>query len=363
MPDIRSGHVTVFYLFDVAEAIDLRALHGLTPQAVRARPAPKPPSPSYFQFQQPPLVVDGEVVGTASIEGLDARVKFYDYGVVSLALSRPFSGTWPELIAIGQGLMDHEPLDHAAERAVRDAVMRLLPAFVAPHTQYLAEDYLVFAVTAFQEPVTADRLLEQHGRDIAQLLRGEQAALSAQETEEVLRHRLSYLADDLAIPAWNTAFVYDTEPGTQGALEIFEYANSQLLEFRHYDDLLETKLARIYGVLKEPRRFDLLAGRRFTLAARELHSVFVDVNELTDRTENALKMVGDIYAARLFGLVTARLGLDRWKANVRDKLETLDDIYRFAVDQTGMSHGNFLELIIVLILVLELILFFVGVMR
>jgi len=38
-------------------------------------------------------------------------------------------------------------------------------------------------------------------------------------------------------------------------------------------------------------------------------------------------------------------------------------IYRFAVDQTGMDRGELLELTVVLILLLELVLFFLGVMR
>ena len=41
---------------------------------------------------------------------------------------------------------------------------------------------------------------------------------------------------------------------------------------------------------------------------------------------------------------------------------SFNEIYRFAVEQTGMSRGQVLELAIVLILVFELVLFFVGVM-
>ena len=48
---------------------------------------------------------------------------------------------------------------------------------------------------------------------------------------------------------------------------------------------------------------------------------------------------------------------------MEDKLKTLDDIYRFAVEQTGMSQGNMLELVIVLILVLELFLLLAGIMK
>jgi uncharacterized Rmd1/YagE family protein len=55
----------------------------------------------------------------------------------------------------------------------------------------------------------------------------------------------------------------------------------------------------------------------------------------------------------VLALTDARLGVDHWKSNVREKLKTLDDIYRFAVEQTRVSQGNILELVIVLILVFE----------
>ena len=48
---------------------------------------------------------------------------------------------------------------------------------------------------------------------------------------------------------------------------------------------------------------------------------------------------------------------------MKDKLKTLDDIYRFAVDQTTMDRGEILEAAIVFILVLELVLFFMGIMK
>jgi len=94
-----------------------------------------------------------------------------------------------------------------------------------------------------------------------------------------------------------------------------------------------------------------------------VHALFIDVNELTDRTENSLKFIGDIYASRLFALGSDRLGLERWKANVQEKLKTLDDVYRNAVELTTISRGQVMELAIVLILVLELVLFFMGVMK
>jgi hypothetical protein len=60
-----------------------------------------------------------------------------------------------------------------------------------------------------------------------------------------------------------------------------------------------------------------------------------------EHPENTLTFIGDIYAVRLFALVAARLGLDRWKAEIEAKLKTLDDIYGFAVEQSSMARGSF----------------------
>ena len=354
MPDIRAGFISASYLFEVAQTIDLAFLKAhFGDRAVLARLDDKAPGPARIQYLQAPLNVEGAAVGCDQIEQFRVRLKFYEYGVVGILLSRPFAGDWGELVSLGQSLIESEPLEDRATNLCRSVVDLVRPALREPRAAFLSEDYLVFAVTELGTPVSADVLVDQHGSDIAQLLRGERQELSRQEREEILRHRLSYLADDLVIPAWNAAFVLDTEPAALAAVEILEFANSQLLEFRYHDDLLDAELTRLYAELQRSGPTDWLAGRRHTRAARRLQSLFIEVNELTDQMENAVKLVGDVYSARLFGIVSARLGLERWKKNVEEKLKTLDDIYRFAVEQTGMSQGNILEFVIVLILLIE----------
>jgi hypothetical protein len=357
---IRAGSIVAIFLFDVAEEIDLAAVSRFTSRATSAaRLSPKPATPEYIQYQTAPLVID--VDDAEMLDGFRPRIKLFDYGVVSLALSRPFSGTWVQLIAESHALLDNEALEQRAEAMCRRFIAPLGPAMHAPRSTFLSEDYFVFSVTELEARVTADDLLAGYGAELALLLRGERQALSGQEREEVLRHRISYLADDLVIPTWNAAFVYDTEAGAQAALEIFEFANSQLLQFRYYDDLLEGALERIYGGMNRPKWYHVFR-QRYTKEVDHLHTLFVEVNELTDKTENALKMIGDLYAARLYALVAARLSLDRWKGNVREKLKTLDVIFDFAVEQIGIARGLFLELTIVLILILELVLILLGIM-
>ena len=364
MTEIASGAIHAFYLFDVAHAIDLSAVQQiLGPQAASASLQDKSAGPPRVRYFVPPVIADAALLGLGDIEGFRVRVKAYDYGVISLMLSRPFAGSWTELVRLGQELIENESLEGRATDACARVVERLRPALTGARTAFLTEDYLAFVVHNHTPALTSDQIVEQHGGDIAQLLRGERQELSRQEREEVLRHRISYLTDDLVVPAYNAAFVLDTDSGALATLEILEFVNSQLLEFRFHDELLESELGRIYSALQAPRWIDRYIGRRPTRATRRLHSLFVDVNELTDRMENSVKLVGDVYSARLFGLAGARLGLDAWKRNVEEKLKTLDDIYRFSVEQTGMSQGNLLELVIVAILILELGLLLAGIMK
>ena len=360
---IRAGQVTAFFMYDVAEAINLGMVQSLVAPTVQSRLGPKPTTPAYVQYQQPPLSAEGAAVGVSDVAGFGVRFKIFDYGVISIALTQALTGSWTDLIARGLEWQEDGRLEADAEKACRQVLARVQPAVTEPRDDFVAEDYFVFAVTDLDGGPSAEQVLAAHGADIAKLLRSEREPLSQQEREEVLRHRLSYFENDLVIPTWNAAFVYDTEQGAQYSLEILEFANSQLLEFRYYDGLLDTRLAKIYAQLQAPGWFQGWRGRRYSKAAQQVHSLFIDINELTDRTENALKIAGDVYAARLLALAGSRLGLDHWKANVREKLKTLDDIYRFAVEQTAMGRGEILELTIVLILVLELVLFFMGIMK
>jgi hypothetical protein len=353
---VAHGSVTAFYLFDVGNALDLQQVRTAIGSTITSRLSTRPATPTHLQYQQPPLTLEGSVIGVGDVDGCRVRFKVFDYGVVSVALSEDLPQDWNQLLEQGLGWHDNASRAAQAERLCRDLLTRIPGAVSGVRDDFLSEDYVVFTMLYESREQTAEQLLATHGMDIARLLRGERDVLSPQERDEVLRHRISYYPTDVVIPTWSSALVYDRQSGAPGVLEILEFVNSQLLEFRYYDQLLDAELARIYAALQQDTWRPTWLSRRYTRAARQVHSLFIDVNELTDRAENALKIAGDVYAARVFGLAAARIGLEQWKSNVRDKLKTVDDIYRFAVEQASIARGEFLELTIVILIVLELVL-------
>jgi len=73
--------------------------------------------------------------------------------------------------------------------------------------------------------------------------------------------------------------------------------DSQLLEFRHYDELLTGILSNVYHSLESNRGFP--ARWRMARRATRLHTVLLDIAELTERADNSIKFLSDMFAARL----------------------------------------------------------------
>jgi hypothetical protein len=245
-----------------------------------------------------------------------------------------------------------------ASRIAHQKLERATPALVKPYPDWLSEDYFIFHVREINGSPSANQLVSSHGARIAQIVRGETAQLSEGEQNEILQSRISYYPNDLTVISWNAAFLYDSAAGAETAIQLLEYANSQLLEFRHYDDFLTRELESVYDSFDEGT--GMLARWRLARAATKLHTVLLDVNELTEHADNAIKFLSDMFSARLYKLAASKVGVPDYKDLVTQKVQTAEELYRFMVDQFNQSRAFVLELMVVIILIIELVYFFRG---
>jgi len=352
------GSVLVLLQFDVCEAIRLDQLRELIRARTVQQPSMKHPAPGYVRYQRPPVVVPVETLVLESGERLQGEIKYYDYGVLSVVFELPFTGGWDKLIALASRWVWDVDFAAQATAIVRGSLERAAPALIKPYKEWLSEDYLIFHVHEITGSPTITELIEQHGSHIAQVVRGDTGKLAESECNEVLQSRISYYANDLTVIGWNAAFLYDSASGAETAIQLLEYANSQLLEFRHYDVLLTEELERVYKLLDEGT--GILARWRLARSATQLHTVLLDVAELTEHADNAIKFLSDMFAARLYRLAAFKVGVPDYKNLVTRKVGTAEELYRFMVDQFNQSRAFFLELTVVIILVVELVYLFRG---
>jgi hypothetical protein len=356
------GSLWVLVLYDVAEQIQLDQLQALVNiEPARAQPRFKHPAPEYVRFERPAVVEYPEYVSMEGGQQFQARVKYFDYGVISVELELEFDAGWEELIRLANRWIMAPEIDRCTSELVRTRLERVAPSLRQPYSVRLSEDYYIIHLREALDdnggPSPAAALLAAHGEQISQIVRGESTPLSDNECKEVLQSSLSYYPSDLLVVGWVAALVYDTPEGAAPAIQLLEYANTQLLEFRHYDDVLTRVLQHVYKTLE--RRGGVFRRWRMARESARLNTLRLDIRELTERTDNAIKFLSDMFYARAYRMAAARVGVPDYRHLVDEKLRTAGELYEFMVDQFHQARAFVLEAMVVAILVIELFRVFV----
>ena len=352
------GSFRAFLFYDVADEIRLDVLRELVGVSAPSRkPEFKLPAPVYVRFERPPVVEAAETICLSTGESFDGRLKYFDYGVVSLELERTFEVRWDELIRLSNRWIEQPEIEQKALQLVRKRLEGLTRALSKPYADWLDEVYYTVHVPQMQladgRILPAAELLAQNGSAIAQIVRGDLNPLSPSEEREVLGSSMSYYPTDLLVVGWMAAFLYDTAEGAAPTVQLLEYANTQLLEYRRYDDVLTRVLKRAYEALEHAggyrRRW------RYAREATRLNRLRLDITELTERTDNAIKFLSDMFYARAYQLASAKVGVNDYRHLVDAKLKTAGELYEFMVNEFRQARGFVLELLVVIMILIEIL--------
>jgi hypothetical protein len=358
-----TGQLWVFIAFDWGELIDLEKVRKLVPTSFLELPrrSRTPPSIAYnppplrFRLGAMPQHLPG--LGSDPIGNVLATV--FDFAAVSVSFQEPFRLTRAELTTLAGSLSDpttSRPLVQAAREALMPLYEQLKPAIERPEwLEDLSEEYFVFHFPP-GAPLQPEHLLGPLRPWVASLTRLEDQPLAEQELTEALRLTMRYYPHDLVVADWAAAVLLDHELECPETLQTMELANVQLLEYRHIDDRLDKSLQRSQQVLARTVRsaLSLLSWPRD--AVRQIGELKVDAADLFERTGNVLKLIGDQYLARLYRLLATRFHLKDWERSIQRKLEILEDAYEVLIDHTTTSRGEFMEVIVILLILIEVIL-------
>ncbi len=351
------GSLWALVLYDVAEQIQLDQLRGLVnTEPPESQPRFKHLAPEYVRFERPPVVEYPEPVTVASGQQFQARIKYFDYGVLSVELRLEFEADWQELIRLSNRWILSPEIERSSAELMRSRIEKIRPALDTPYSNCLSEDYYIIHLDQTLDeggsPLSASTMLATRGPEIAQIVRGESTALSETECRDVLQSSLSYYPSDLLVAGWVAALVCDTPENAAPTIQLLEYANTQLLEFRHYDDVLTRVLQNVYKSLEH--RGGLLRPWRLGREAGRLNTLRLDITELTERTDNAIKFLSDMFYARVHRMAAARVGVPDYRNLVEEKLRTAGELYNFMMNEFHQARAFVLEAMVVAILVIEL---------
>lgn len=356
------GVCHALFAFDIGLSVDVAgaaaALRESSPrQVVRQRRR----APAWFDYEPAPLRVSLraepiEVAGVTSEPVVECTL--YDFGAVSVAYRLPLDCPLGELPRLSEGLYDNAAL-LADSRRRAEALLEMVRDFVSkPRVSALEEDYIVFTISGWEGGGSPESLLASWRSIAASLLEAEDAALSEQQIEESLSARLAFTPNDLAVIDWHAALLFD--PAAEDVLTVLEHVNVELLEMRVLDDRLDGVLERAYDLLARQARASLWPRPSGDAALRELADLQTDASLLFEGVNNAIKLLGDQYLARLYRLAAQRLHLPAWDASVLRKISAAESIYQKIAGFQSTRRMEVLEIVIVLLILISIILPFLG---
>ena len=354
---VVSGHLFFFYAFDAGFEIALDAARSLCEASESPGLAGLRPAPPHLQYRPKPLVVPaGKVSATVSgkTRSLDAAVKIFDFGALSVTLTLPVRDLpWEEFTEAAHALSTEGELEKPAREAALRVFERIRTAVSRPMFAELVEEYYLWHVGSFSPGMTGTEALARIPRDIAGLLTLERGDLSETAIAEIVRSPIRYFENDLFLAEWNAAFVYD--PKFQDTAEVLEFLNVQLLELRFFDRLLHDAIDGMTEELLPRRRLFHVLHDPYEKPLRKLSTIRTDISLVRERIYNALKLVGDAYLARVYEEARRKVGAEKHEGTVRDQLSTLTDIYSVLNHQAQAARSETLELIIILLIALEIV--------
>lgn len=354
---IEKGSILVYRVFDIAEEVNLSLVEKILSEAISNErlKLKKGPRNAIVMRNAPVILniqeIDIEILGQTIKSEVYAKI--WDYGVISFIFQIPIEthSSWSKLIEYSTFLESDQKLDQIAINKSNDLVQMLKPALQKPRHWDQFEDYIVYFLEKVSGIDNASDLLSR--ADIPSLILAEnQFVPSEKSRHSILETNYQYSSDDLCVIDWNSAVVLEPS-GKKEVPEVLEFALTQMLEMRYYDDLLDDRLYELYDEIEKTR--GSIFKSRFSSLAREASTRFIEFSEFIERIDNSLKVVGDFYLATIFRGASAKFRIRDWQESITQKMDLMARVSELLSAEVHAGRSLILETIVVLLIATEII--------
>jgi len=372
-PQILQGHILAFFAFDIGYEVSLDEVGKLLASNPIQPLSRKKRTPNYLQYTHAPHVHGlGETQVLNGYGPGEMLATIFDFGAISIAYRWPFPGakgsiSLDELPQTSKDVYDL-PLEDHARWQVEKLIQQIRPAIVRPELSDLVEDFYVFIIEDLQDgtaqhgqskdgqhnAMTAETLLEHHSHTLAQALHFDTERLSDMQMKESLSRSISYYDHDVVLIDWNAALIYDTD--YTDTLNVLELLNVELLEARYMDAQLDKRIKNYEGLSQRQQYWFMPLSIPYRQSINELAELRIESSVLAERVDNALKLIGDLYLARVYSEASERFYLPTWDASISRKLDIIGNLYQVLTDRVNSSQAQMLEVIIIVLILIEIFL-------
>jgi|GEM_PF-1882750 len=365
---IKRGRVYYYKIYNISDSADLEKVISLASnfkgvKRLRFERAGSdvidiPDSPIQLYIDEYPLEIEG------SRTLVTVKLEISELGTMAIIIQIEFefeAGVSPNFFKDFQrNYMTNPDETFKVDDYFENGMSILGPVFKGKYQKnFPIIDYSVYYVQEFNKPIKAKDILKAY-TDLPELLHKSDKKLSVQVRNRTFRHAFSYYDDDLVIVTNDGAFIYDPE-GSDDIMDILDFLNTQLVTIRYYDDLLDKRMKEINLILLDKPTnslTEIFKIRKHNDASRKLMALTVEVKSAVDHAQNAIHITEDVYYARVYMKAREIFGLDSWENSVEKKLEIVNDTYEMVQHSLSHAFDNFLEIIVIILIFIELLIFF-----
>ena len=257
-------------------------------------------------------------------------------------------GYEPDIIVV-EGHFEVGDMFHDHTFDLKEEVLNASRTILQKYNTYknFEEEYGIFCVSRYKG---RPEELVASAPSIASFLKSERVPLDQKEIDQTLESSIKYAKDDFLIVDWDGAFLFDPSGQFDEVVELLELGNLQLLKYRILDYELDRRLDKLLKLLRRQQREGL---KLFRLGeVREIVGEIVHVRSQSivefAAIERNVKLIGDWYSAKVYGLLEKKFHLDEWRRNIKEKFETLEDVYAMASENFSLSLNKRVEILLLL---------------
>lgn len=349
------GACHVYLAVDIGFAIDLGSADRLLASRQIVQTFRKPrraPEPGQLARRALRVAQSGSPVSIGPfITEPTVEIALWEFGAVAIRYAIPIDTELTGLVALSDMLWDNANLLADARVRAQQLLTAVETAVDKPRLGERIEDYVVFELR-LPAQTEVNVLWTTHAQTTASILRAEPEALSQEEIADAVAMRCAYLPNEIVLIDWFAALLVGDDMEDERL--VLELTVAELLELRHLDEQLDRGIDAAYGAFTRKR------GWLASLSTRAADLAFVsqlqaDAAVLFEGVDNALKLLGDQYLARLYRLASARFHLPQWDDAIERKLRVLDSIYEKLAVRATSRRFEVLEIVIVVLIAVSML--------
>jgi hypothetical protein len=352
-----NNEIVFLFMYDTGSIFETEQLNGiLKNQEDFSKYEYRKPGPEEIATFNIPLIFNlrDEIIYIDNIKYLfKVQVSLYGFGAFSIRIRHTFSGTYEQLARLTFSKRVNEFVNTAAARAKR-RVLAALGKISQIKESSLSERYRFYYIDADKNSVLRDSK-----KLIAGLLIDEEKTSTLEKgyVSSVLRKNITYDTSNIFFVGWESAVMIDRGYVFEHELLIAEIANLELLEARLQHKQLVEKLKNTNKEIEKlsKERLSILKSKKLKKLDQSLGRAYDTSKMILNNVEDTAYGYGEWYLSRLYGLFYDVFKLSNIETVLEKDMEAIDNERKFVDDMIASRHEDFLEYIIILLIIIEVI--------